>query len=80
MLVSFRQRLLKKSVVIQERSCVCSQVWDQIAPSPTAQAQVVKRVACLICDQVEAAFLMSFAAIQACFFFVVVVVVFFTCD
>lgn len=36
---------------------MCSQVWDQITPAPP-QAQVVKRVACLICDQVEAAFLM----------------------
>lgn len=55
-MVSFCQRLLKQSVVIQERLCVLTGLGSDYAPR---QAQVVKRVACLICDQIEAAFLMT---------------------
>lgn len=56
-----------------EKVCCDTGLGSDHTP-PTPKAQVVKRVACLICDQVEAAFLMSFAATQAC------VVSFFTCD
>lgn len=65
-----------KSLLWYRRVCVYSQqVWDQITPPP--QAQVVKRVACLICDQVDpAAFLMSVLLLYRHVF----LVFFITCD
>lgn len=65
-LVSFR--LLKKSVMIQERLCVLTGLGSDYT-------QVVKRVACLICDQVEAAFLMRVLLLYRhvflfCFFYI----------
>lgn len=60
--MSFCQGLLKISVVIRERLSVYTKVCDQITNLSMA-------VAYLICDQVEAAFLMSFVATQGMFFF-----------
>lgn len=54
-LVLFCQRLLKRSAVVQERSCVHTDLGSEDAPSV-----FVQRVAGLICDQVEAAFFFFF--------------------
>lgn len=74
----FCQRLLKRSAVVQARLCVHTDLGSEDAPSV-----VVQRVACLICDQVEAAFFCFFFLVRVlllyrhvfCFF-----ILFFTCE